>query len=142
MALSNAASRDTSLLLKIVAVLAMAFGVVTMISGGSILHGVGNSREMAGAFVPFVVWFNFGAGALYLLTAVGIWKGRSWAFSLAVFIAAATALVASAFALHVIQGGAFEMRTVGALTFRTGFWVVIAIVLHRRGTGYHGIAKS
>lgn len=142
MALSNAATRDTSLLLKTVAVLAMAFGVVTMISGGSILQGVGNSREMAGAFVPFVVWFNFGAGALYLLTAVGIWKGRGWAFSLAVFIAATTALVAGAFALHVIQGGAFEMRTVGALTFRTGFWAVIAFILHRRGAEYQGTTSS
>lgn len=138
MLLSGARSNDTSVWLKGVAVAAIVFGVVTLISGGSILQDVGNARELAGVYVPFVVWFNFGAGALYILTALGIWKGRSWAFSLAVFIAVATGVVAGAFASHVVQGGAFEIRTVGALIFRIGFWVAIAIILHRRSGGYRG----
>lgn len=45
--------------------------------------------------------------------------------------------IAAAFGLHVFGGGAYEMRTVGALALRTGFWVVVSLVAWRsmRGAG-------
>ena len=47
---------------------------------------------------------------------------------LATALALGTALVAAAFGVHVLGGGAFEMRTVGALALRLGFWAVVCAV--------------
>jgi len=128
--LSHAAATSTRM--KGLAVLAMVFGFVTLFSGGTILFGADQARELAGDYVPFVVWFNFLAGFFYVVAAGCIWLGQSRAFGLSVLIAAATALAALVFGLQVLQGSAFEMRTVGALALRTGFWAVIAFVLYKR----------
>lgn len=120
-----------SYLIKLVAILALVFGIMTLISGGSVLFGPEQAREVAGAYVPFVVWFNFLAGFLYITAAVGIWLGRNWAYGLSVIIASATGLVALAFIFQVMQGAAYEMRTIGALALRIGFWGAIAAVLRR-----------
>lgn len=117
---------------KGVALFAIAFGLVTLFSGGNVLFGPEDARKLAGAYVPFVVWFNLLAGFFYVLPGIGIWLGRAWAFGLSALIAAATAIAALVFGIQVLQGSAFEMRTVGALTVRTGFWAVIAMLMFRR----------
>ncbi len=127
-----AQSTSSSNRMKGIALLAMVFGLATLFSSSNVLFGADEARELAGAYVPFVVWFNFIAGFIYVLAAVGIWLGRSWAFDLSALIAAATAATALAFGIKAIQGGAFEMRTVGALALRIGFWAVIALLLFRR----------
>lgn len=116
---------------RVGAIAAAIFGVVTLYSAGVIILDYGSSRELAGAFVPFVVWFNLAAGILYVVAAAGIWRRSTWAAGLSVFIALATALAAIPFALHVMGGGDYEMRTVGALAFRIGFWAVVALILFR-----------
>ncbi len=118
--------------LKGIALLAMVFGLATLFSGGSVVFGVGQAREQAGAYVPFVVWFNFLVGLPYVVAGIGIWLGRRWAFGLSALIAAATLAIALAFGIQVLAGGAYEGRTVGALALRTGFWAVIALVLSYR----------
>ena len=116
---------------KAIAVAALIFGLVTLFSAGSILFGPENARTLAGAYVPFVVWFNFAAGIFYVVAAAGIWLERGWALALSVLISLATGLTALAFARHVLFGGAFEMRTVAALVFRAGFWSAISFALYR-----------
>ncbi len=46
-------------------------------------------------------------------------------------LAVATAAIATAFGFHVLAGGAYEMRTVGALALRFGFWAVVSVVAWR-----------
>jgi hypothetical protein len=104
---------------------------MTLASAGSILFGPESAGRLAGAYVPFVVWFNFAAGAFYVVAAAGIWLKRSWAFALSLLIALATGLAALAFARHVFAGEAFEMRTVVALAFRTVFWSAISLAVYR-----------
>ena len=116
---------------KPLAAVALAFGLLTVVSGGSVLFGPTEAQVAAGNFIDFVVWFNFLAGWAYIAAAIGLWLGKSWAGSLGALIAIATALTALAFALLVAQGSAFETRTVGALTVRFVFWVVIAVLSHR-----------
>ncbi|MFT5342438.1 MAG: hypothetical protein ACI9BH_001652 [Paracoccaceae bacterium] len=118
---------------KPTAIFALVFGVMTVFLGGSVLFGPAQAREMAGNYIHFVVWFNFLAGGLYIAAAIGLWRQETWAAGLAAFIAIATAVVALGFTVMVLRGQAFEMRTVAALAFRFGFWVVIA-VLARRAT--------
>ena len=52
--------------------------------------------------------------------------GRPYAPQLALLLAVTTVLVFLAFMAHVVAGGAYEMRTVGALSIRSLFWIVVA----------------
>lgn len=115
--------------LKGAAIIALIFGGMTVFSGGSVLFGPDQARELAGAYVPFVVWFNFLAGFAYIIAAILIFMRHSYAMPMATLIAAATALIATIFTVTALQGGAFEMRTVGALILRFGFWAAIAFML-------------
>lgn len=116
---------------RIVAILALIFGLATILSGGNVLFGPDGARALAGDYVPFVVWFNFLAGFVYVIAAIGIWSRQGWAGGLSVALALATALVALAFGVQVMRGAPFEMRTVGALVLRFAFWAAIAIALLR-----------
>ena len=113
---------------RIAAGVAVAFGALTILSGGRVLFGGAAAQDAAGNVVPFVLWFNFLAGFAYVGAGLGLWRGERWGLILATALALGTALVAAAFGLHVLGGGAFEMRTVGALALRLGFWAVVAAV--------------
>jgi hypothetical protein len=117
--------------LRAVAILAIAFGIITIKSGGEVVFGVADARSVAGNFVPFVVWFNFLAGFVYVAAGAGLWLRRRWAAILAVALAAGTALAFAAFGMHVAGGGAYEMRTVWALTLRFAVWGAIALFAWR-----------
>ena len=111
-------------LLRITGGVAIAFGLLTVVSGGTTLLG---ALEM-GAVVLFVLWFNTLAGLAYVVAGLRLWQGRRWAYPLSLAIFAATLLVFVAFGLHVAQGGAFEMRTVYAMALRSAVWGAIALV--------------
>ena len=118
-------------ILKVLAVIAIAFGALTVFSGGRALFGDAQARASVGNAVGFVLWFNFCAGFAYVLTGVGLWQDRRWAAGAASLLALATALVAAAFGWHVMGGGAYEMRTAGALVLRLVFWVGVAALALR-----------
>ena len=113
------------------AIAAIVFGAVTVLSGGRALFGSDEVRAGLGNTVPFVLWFNFLAGFVYLIAGAGLMLQRRWAVSLSYLVAVATILVFAAFGLHVLDGGAFEKRTVGALAFRALFWIAVTIVAMR-----------
>ncbi len=110
----------------LVSIIAIAFGMLTIKSGGSVLFIDGAARHDAGHYVPFVLWFNFLAGFAYLLAGVGLFMQKSWAPWLSIFIAAATVVVFALFGLHVLNDGAYETRTVVAMSLRTVVWASIA----------------
>ena len=110
----------------IVTIVALVFGMLTIKSGGAVLFIDGPDRQAAGNYVPFVLWFNFLAGFAYLLAGVGLIMQKSWAPLLSIFIAAATIIVFALFGLHIFTDGAFETRTVLAMSLRTIVWVSIA----------------
>lgn len=112
--------------LKVLAAVAVVFGVLTVFSGWQGLFGDAATRAALGHTVGYVLWFNFLAGFAYVAAGLGLWRGERWGRWLATALALGTALVAAAFGLHVLRGGAFEMRTVGALALRLGFWAVVA----------------
>ena len=117
--------------LRMVAFLAIAFGLLTIKSGGQVLFGNVAARAAAGSFVPFVVWFNFLAGFVYIAAGAGLWVPRRWAVVLSAALTAGTALAFVAFGMHVANGGAYEMRTVWALTLRLAVWSAIAFFAWR-----------
>lgn len=122
--------------LRIVAVLALAFGLATVVSGGRTLFDA-SVRAAAEPVVPFVLGFNFVAGFAYLAAGVLAWLARREAAVLALVIALSTVLVFGALGVHIALGGAFAPRTVVAMTVRTAVWCAIAVVCWRelRRTG-------
>ena len=61
--------------LTVAAIIAIAFGLLTLVSGGRALFG---GADM-GAVVPFVLWFNFLAGFAYVAAGLGFWFRTDWA---------------------------------------------------------------
>ena len=117
--------------LQVAAAVARVFGVLTILAGGVVLYGGEAAQDAAGLVVPFVLWFNFGAGFAYVAAGFGLARRQRWGLVLALVIAAGTALVAAGFALHVARGGAYEVRTAAALALRLALWAVIAAVAWR-----------
>jgi len=113
---------------KWMAIAAIVFGALTVLTGGRALFGSLESRADFGNTVPFVLWFNFLAGFVYIVAGTGLLLCRRWAVYTSLFVAASTILVFVAFGVHVIGGGAFERRTIGALTIRSLFWIAVTIV--------------
>jgi len=111
---------------SVAAIAAAVFGVATIVSGAGTLFGPQEVRAAAGAVVQFVLWFNFLAGFAYLVGAYALYRRRRWALGGAATIAGATAIVAIAFTVYTVSGGAFSWRTPGALLLRFGFWMAIA----------------
>jgi hypothetical protein len=116
----------------VLSLVAIGFGVLTIREGGMTLRGDAAALAAAGNYVPFVLWFNFLAGFAYVIAGAGLWLQQRWAVWLAVAIAAATALTFAAFGVHVFSGGAYEQRTVIAMSVRTLVWVAIAVIAWRR----------
>lgn len=117
--------------LTFAALFAIAFGLLTVLSGGlALFDGV----DM-GAVVPFVLWFNFAAGFAYVAAGVGLWRGAGWATVLSLLIAVASAVVFAALLWHVRQGGLYEVRTMAAMAFRLLAWIGISLlaILHMAG---------
>mgnify|MGYP001271771823 CR=1 FL=1 len=111
----------------VAAIVAVLFGILTVLSGGRALFGDDTARAAVGNAVSFVLWFNFIAGFIYVIAGIGLVLWRRWVAQLSAVIAIATLVVFAAFGWHVAFGGAFEMRTVGAMILRSGIWIAIAI---------------
>lgn len=114
-----------------VAVVAMIFGALTIFSGGTVIFGDAATKALAGNAVSFVVWFNFLAGFVYIYGANALWTYSPHAKRLARVIGVATLAIFGLFLVKVIGGTPFEMRTVGAMALRTGFWLAIGFALPR-----------
>ena len=114
-----------------ISLVAVGFGLLTIREGGAVLFGDEAARTAAGNYVPFVLWFNFMAGFGYVVAGAGLWMQQRWAAWLAAAVAAATALTFIAFGAHVVSGGAYERRTVIAMTLRTLVWAAIAVIAYR-----------
>lgn len=121
-----------SLALKVAAIMAVLFGLLTIFAGGKALFGGEEARAAVGDAVLFVLWFNFSAGFAYVIAGAGLLGRKSWAVWLSAFIVLVTAVTFAAFGLHVVQGGAYEMRTIGAMTLRIAVWLAITIVAMRK----------
>ena len=113
----------------VVAGIALVFGGLTILSGGTMLFGGPDAQAVAGDAVPFVLWFNFLSGFLYVLIGAAILLRKVWAATLALALAMAIVAVFAMFGLHIMGGGAYEMRTVGAMTLRALIWIGIAAFL-------------
>lgn len=129
-------------ILKGLALAAVVFGLVTIVSGGRALFGSVEARAAMGHTVPFVLWFNFLAGFLYVLAGAGLLWGKRWAAHLSLLLAASTLVIFAAFGVHVFSGGVYEIRTLGAMSLRLLFWVAVAVVSFRAKNAPDSIGEA
>ncbi len=116
----------------LVTVIAVLFGLLTLKSGGSVIFVDGADRQAAGNYVPFVVWFNFLAGFVYIVAGIGLWMQKQWAAKLAALIAAMTLIIYAILGLYILGGGLYELRTIIAMSLRSIVWVFIAMYAYRK----------
>lgn len=121
--------------ITIAAVIAVIFGVLTVVSGGRALFGGPEARAAVGDAVPFVLWFNFIAGFAYVAAGIGLVLRKPWAAGLSIAILVATILMMIAFGIHILLGGPYEMRTVWAMSLRTAIWGAIVGLAIREQAG-------
>jgi hypothetical protein len=117
------------ILVLVVAIVAVLFGALTIVSGGSVVLIDGPARQAAGNYVPFVVWFNFLAGFAYVIAGIGLYLRQKWAVNLSIAIAGLTILVFAGFGIHIMLDLAYEMRTVAAMAFRSAVWIIISLLV-------------
>ena len=114
--------------LRVAAGVAIVFGLLTVVSGGRALFGGPAAMTGLGDAVPFVLWFNFLSGFVYILAGIGIAMGRRWAVMLSIGLAATITAVFALFGLCVYQGAVLETCTVGVMSLRLIVWVTISSV--------------
>ncbi|VAW18606.1 hypothetical protein MNBD_ALPHA09-2354 [hydrothermal vent metagenome] len=119
----------------VAAAVAVLFGGMTLFSGGSVLFIDGPARAAAGAYLPLVLWFNFLAGFAYIIAGVGLYLWRGWAVTLSLAIAGATLAVFAIFGWHILGGGEYETRTLGAMALRSAVWLAIGLYARYAWTG-------
>jgi hypothetical protein len=117
--------------LRAIGAVAVLFGLMTIKEGGAVLFWSERARLAADDYAPFVLWFNFLAGIAYVAAGYGLIMLRPWAAGLSLAIALTTALVFAAFAVRIATGGAFELRTIAAMTIRTLTWCAFAWFVYR-----------
>ncbi|MFN7225163.1 MAG: hypothetical protein ACK4MS_14195 [Paracoccaceae bacterium] len=127
--MTTTSSRGTGL--WVAAGVAVVFGALTIVSGGRALFGDAAAQVAVGNAVPFVLWFNFLSGFACVLAGIGIAVRKPWAGPLAVALALSILAVFALLGLHVLRGGSYEARTVGAMALRAAVWIGIAIYLWR-----------
>jgi len=118
--------------LRILSVIAVVFGLLTLKEGGSVIFDIGSARQAAGNFVPFVVWFNFLSGFFYIAAGIGLWLQKRWAVTLSIALVISISITYIVFGINVLNGGPYEMRTVYAMALRTFLWIVISIVSYKQ----------
>ncbi len=112
---------------------AIAFGAVTVLSGGAVLLGPQSVQDAAGDIVRPVVWFNALSGLAYVVAGAGIIRRRAWAGPLSRAIAVAIALMLGILVAMILAGSAWEPRTLLAMLVRLAFWIIAALVALRSG---------
>lgn len=94
------------------------FGFLTFYLSYGLLFDEFGVRETQGNWVPIVVWGNLIASVLYIASGVTHWLRLASTKTILIIAFGVLILAGFGFLIHVVQGGLFELKTVGALAFR------------------------
>lgn len=110
--------------LKFIFVFVIIFGVMTLIEGSSVAFDVGKARINAGNYVPFVLWFNFLSGFVYIINGIGLLLEKKWASKSSLFLLISILIVYFLLLIHILLGGLYETKTVIAMGLRSSIWAL------------------
>jgi hypothetical protein len=117
-------------MLKPLTYFAFIFGILTLISGYQNLFNAEVIKSQ-GNIIPLVLRYNFGAGFFYIITSVLVLKGHKLGLRLTSTLSSLNVVVFIYLLNYIYDGGAYQGKTVAAMSFRTIFWIVFFIVLSR-----------
>lgn len=106
------------------------FGLLTLFLSSSVIFDWFGIRAKEGNYVLFIVWANFISSLLYLISAYGFLKIKSWTFK-ALSVATVILVVAliSLF-IHIYSGGIYETKTVFAMLFRISVTIAFTVIAY------------
>ena len=110
----------------IIAIVLIAFALVTIFMSSAVLFDWFGIRAKQGNYVPFVVKTNLTAGFLYLIAAYGFIESKKWAFWAMLSVALLLFYAFALFFIHMHSGGPYENRTIGIMIFRILFTLLLA----------------
>ena len=106
------------------------FGLLTLFLSSSVIFDWFGIRAKEGNYVLFIVWANFISSLLYLISAYGFLKIKSWAFK-ALSVATVILVVALiGLFIHIYSGGIYETKTVFAMLFRISVTIVFTAIAY------------
>ncbi len=112
----------------------VAFALLTLFLSTSVIFDLFGMRAKEGNYVLFVVWANWISSILYLLGAFRLLKLKSCAYKpLAVSFGVLVIALIGLF-VHINNGGIYEIRTVGAMFFRTSLTALFTLFTYLRVT--------
>ena len=112
---------------KFLSLIGVVFGIVTIISGGSVLFG---SNPGYVVFFPLVV-FNTIMGFAYISTGIMVWWNivRSKTMAGIIFLLNLSALILISYLYWI--GSDIANQSLGAMSFRSVVWMIIYFSLTR-----------
>lgn len=106
------------------------FGLLTLFLSSSVIFDWFGIRAKEGNYVLFIVWANFISSLLYLISAYGFLKIKSWTFK--TLLVATVILIVALIGLfiHIYSGGIYETKTVFAMLFRIGVTIAFTVIAY------------
>jgi len=111
------------LLHYILVIILTLFGLLTLFLSSSVVFDWFGIRVKEGNYVLFVVWANFISSILYLFAAIGLIKLKKWTTHLLGVSVAILVIAFLGLLIHINNGGIYEIKTVGAMIFRTSLTI-------------------
>lgn len=106
------------------------FGLLTLFLSSSVIFDWFGIRAKEGNYVLFIVWANFISSLLYLISAYGFLKIKSWAFK-ALSVATVILVVALiGLFIHIYSGGIYETKTIFAMLFRISVTIAFTVIAY------------
>ncbi len=117
-AVANSHEGQKSFLVKIAAVVALIFGLLTIFAGGSVILDLFGMRAREGNYVSYVVWASFLTGIIYIFAAYGFFKYKIWTktilkYAIYILIAGFAGLI-----VWILQKEPYETAIIFKLSFR------------------------
>ncbi len=112
------------------ALILTVFGLLTLFLSSSIIFDLFDIRAKQGNYVLFIVWANLVCSLLYLFSAYGFLKIKSWTKSLLVLALIILIISFISLGVHINKGGIYETRTLAAMTFRISLTLAFTVIAY------------
>ncbi len=112
----------------IISIVLLSFGLLTLFLSSSIIFDLFEIRAKEGHYVLFIVWANFICSILYLFSAYGLIKYRQWITKTLSIASTILILAFIGLLLHIKGGGAYEVKTIGAMILRITITLLLTII--------------
>jgi len=109
----------------------VGFGLLTTFLTSSVIFDWFDIRSREGNYVLIVVWANLVSGLMYLTSAAGLIRRKTWAVLPLIISAGVLVLAFFGLLIHINGGGAYETKTIFAMLLRIFINVVLFILLYR-----------